>query len=80
MDKTDVIINKPICCEEDINYMTLEQYLFKSFGGCVCERIISQKRVIVHGMEMDLSTPISFLYSNFSYMDNFLYISLINKE
>ena len=50
--------------------MTLETY----------ELIKEKMKIIIHGVEIDVSLPILFVYLNFAYMDNFLYITLITKN
>jgi hypothetical protein len=61
------------------NY-TLDDYLRDYLTEEVYESIRDKIVVLIHGIEVDLSLPLLFIHSNFSYMDNFLYITLSYKK
>lgn len=44
------------------------------------DKNFEQMRIITHGIEMPLETPLQWLSEHFSYPDNFLHIVVINKD
>lgn len=84
MNKTDVVLNKPLVLTEEqklntteLLSLTLEKYLEMSItSNQQLYKVKNESSILINGIEMNLKTPIMFLYLNFSYMDNFLYISI----
>jgi hypothetical protein len=76
-------LNKPLVLNKD-NLSIYESYSIENFLNDVLGNetysIIKEKmRIIIQGFELDLDLPILFVYSNFTYMDNYLYITLYDK-
>ena len=84
MNKTDVVITKPLLLTEEVKCnsgelmnLSLEKYLEMGLNSTqMCKKIKNEMIVLVNGIEINLNTPILFLYFNFSYMDTFLYITI----
>jgi len=75
-------LNKPLVFNEaiDLENYSLQDYLKDYFNPEVLEGIKQRMKILIHGIEIDLNLPLLFLYYNFSYMDQFLYITLAFKE
>lgn len=78
---TDIILTKPIeVPQENISTFTIGNYLRNVLGENNYEELKKICNVIIHGMEIEENMSFIFYYSNFLYMDNFLYISFVEKE
>ena len=44
------------------------------------DKDFEQMRIILHGIDAPLETPLQWLSEHFSYPDNFLHIVVINKD
>ena len=79
--QTDIILTKPIeVPQENISTFTIGNYLRNVLGENNYEELKKICNVIIHGMEIEENMSFIFYYSNFLYMDNFLYISFVEKE
>lgn len=84
LNKTDVVLTKPLFMTEeqkvntsDLLNLTLEKYLEISINNIQqLYKVKNESSILINGIEMNLKTPILFLYLNFSYMDSFLYITI----
>jgi autophagy-related protein 5 len=76
---------------EDNKWMTLNDLLhFALDHEARCEQLANEKkilstntedyRIIIHGIQPPLQTPIQWLSEHFSYPDNFLHICLVEKR
>jgi hypothetical protein len=85
--QTEVILNKPLAIyTEKENYLSyyaeysLGSFLRDNLASGIYEMLVENTRIIIHGVEIDLRLPVLFLYMNFAYMDNYLYITFANKK
>ena len=79
--QTDIIMTKPIeVPQENISTFTMGNYLKNVLGESNYEELKKICNVLIHGMEIEEDMSFIFYYSNFLYMDNFLYISFVEKE
>ena len=77
--KTDSLDNNNDDYKEDLDKVTLQDYLIEAFSVEIVEVIVEKMDIFIHGLRLDLQTPLLFIFFNFCYLDNFLYISLSNK-
>ena len=57
--------------------LTLEKYLESAINNNQSlYKVKNEGSILVNGIEINLKTPLVFLYLNFSYMDSFLYLSI----
>ncbi len=77
-------MNKPLILDKDNlpNYevYSLENYLIDVLSPETFGVVREKMKVIIQGLELDTSMPIFFIYLNFAYMDNYLYITLFDKS
>ena len=66
--------------QENISTFTMGNYLKNVLGESNYEELKKICNVLIHGMEIEEDMSFIFYYSNFLYMDNFLYITFVEKE
>jgi hypothetical protein len=79
-----VILNKPFLFSDELKTnqdellnLTLEKYLETIITNSnFLLKVKNEGSILINGIEMNMKTPLIFLYLNFSYMDSFLYISI----
>jgi len=84
MNKTEVILNKPLVLSEELKFnqeellgLSLEKFLDLNINNNqALQKLKNESSILINGIEMNIKTPIVFLYLNFSYMDSFLYITI----
>lgn len=60
---------------------TLKHLLVESLPSVFAsEEDFEQMRIIIHGIEVPLETPLQWLSEHFSHPDNFLHIVLVNED
>lgn len=83
-NKTDVILNKPLLLNKDslskYESYSIENFLYDVLGTETYAIIKEKMKIIIQGFELDLNLPLLFVYLNFAYMDNYLYITLYEKN
>lgn len=88
MNKTEVILNKPLVLSEELKFnqeellgLSLEKFLDLNINNNqALQKLKNESSILINGIEMNIKTPIVFLYLNFSYMDSFLYITINQKK
>ena len=79
--QTDIVLTKPIEISQNaFSTFTMGDYLKKVLGNDNYEDLKKLCNIIIHGIEIEENMNFIFYYSNFLYMDNFLYISFVEKE
>ena len=79
--QTDIVLTKPIeISQKAFSTFTMGDYLKKVLGNDNYEDLKKLCNIIIHGIEIEENMNFIFYYSNFLYMDNFLYISFVEKE
>eukprot|EP00340_Litonotus_pictus_P007084 CAMPEP_0170522254 /NCGR_PEP_ID=MMETSP0209-20121228/7714_1 /TAXON_ID=665100 ORGANISM="Litonotus pictus, Strain P1" /NCGR_SAMPLE_ID=MMETSP0209 /ASSEMBLY_ACC=CAM_ASM_000301 /LENGTH=252 /DNA_ID=CAMNT_0010809685 /DNA_START=26 /DNA_END=784 /DNA_ORIENTATION=+ len=78
-NKTDIVLTKPFnVWEENSLDLDLKHFILSSFDKEATEHMLSPDcKILINSNEFDLSTPMIFLVANFSYMDMFLYINIV---
>ncbi len=81
-NKTDIVLNKPFVLNDGIDFenYSLQNYFNDYFNPEVFDGIKQRMKILIHGIEIDLNLPLLFIYYNFAYMDQFLYITLAFKQ
>ena len=79
--QTDIVLTKPIEISQNaFSTFTMGDYLKKVLGNDNYEDLKKLCNIIIHGIEIEENMNFIFYYSNFLYMDNFLYITFVEKE
>lgn len=71
--KTDIVLNKVFYFNEKETDFDLKHFILTAFDKQTCEMIFLSK-ILISGIQFDLSTPMIFICSNFRCCDLFLYI------
>lgn len=79
--KNSLLITKPAIVNKDnVNSFTMTEYFKQVLKQEALKRVTETCEIIIHGMTVEMEMPFMFYYLNFSYWDNFLYVSFIEKE
>ena len=78
--RTDIVFVKAAEIKEgnEINY-TLGDFLKDALKEETYDKIKEKCKIIIHGIEAEEKMSFLFYYSNFSYLDTFLYITFVDK-
>lgn len=79
--KKGLLITKTAIVNQDnASGFTMTDYFKQVLKQEVYKRVIETCNIIIHGMSVEMEMPFMFYYLNFSYWDNFLYVSFVEKK